>query len=121
MPMVKQVSFVRRNKALTHEEFEDYWVNVHAPLVAKSLPCLRRYTCSVPVKGHNPYPMGHDGGFDGVVEMCFDSYEDMQAGMNTPEWLSAERITSSKYLIDLESPSMQMVCEENVIVAGHGH
>ena len=46
--MIKIVTFIRRNLNFTHEEFVDYWKNVHAPMCKSRLPGLRKYTGSFP-------------------------------------------------------------------------
>jgi EthD domain len=41
--MVKLSIFVQRRADLSHEQFADYWMNVHWPLV-RSVPEVRQYT-----------------------------------------------------------------------------
>ena len=40
--MIKSLSLLVRKEGLTHEQFVEHWVNVHAPL-ARAVPGLRRY------------------------------------------------------------------------------
>ena len=71
-----------RKPGLTIQEFQKYWYEGHAPLVAK-LPGLRRY-----VQNHGipeAYPvrtMTHDG----FAELWFDDLAALQRAAATAEW-----------------------------------
>jgi uncharacterized protein (TIGR02118 family) len=76
---IKRLGMVRRKQSMTHEQFVDHWLNVHAEL-CKKLPGMRRYSVnllapeSVPVLG-----------YDGFSELWFDSAEALQAALSSPE------------------------------------
>ena len=80
--MVKAVVIEARKPGLTIQEFQKYWYEDHAPLVAK-LPGLRRY-----VQNHGipeAYPvrtMTHDG----FAELWFDDLAALQRAAATPQW-----------------------------------
>ena len=40
--MIKSISLLTRKDGMTHEQFVDHWVRIHAPL-AHAVPELRRY------------------------------------------------------------------------------
>jgi uncharacterized protein (TIGR02118 family) len=96
--MIKLISFIYRNPALTPEQFRDYWVNTHAPLVRSKLPRLRGYAAQFPLRDA-PNQIGTDA--DGVVELIFDSVDDMQAQMGSPDFNTPDREASSLKLLDL--------------------
>jgi uncharacterized protein (TIGR02118 family) len=95
---VKLLAFVHRNPSMTHDEFADYWVNTHAPLVKPRIPGLRRYILNVafqPPDSDTPPPC------DGVVELCFDDLPSLRKGMSAPDWMADERQRSSEAFLDL--------------------
>jgi uncharacterized protein (TIGR02118 family) len=70
--MVKVMILLARRPDLTHEEFEQWWLERHI-LIAGDLPHVRKATLNVVQDD----PDG--AGFDGVGELWFDSIADMQA------------------------------------------
>ena len=76
---IKRLGMVRRKQSMTHEQFVDHWLNVHAEL-CKKLPGMRRYSVnllapeSVPVLG-----------YDGFSELWFDDEEALKASLASPE------------------------------------
>lgn len=73
--MFKQIAFYKRKPGMTHEEFRDYYENMHVRvrLSSMKLPGLRRYMrryltpITDPVTGIQRY-----AGFDVVTELWFD-------------------------------------------------
>ncbi len=113
-PMVKVVGLLRRNPKISPQEFQDYWKNVHAPLVKEKLPGLVHYTGSFPIPGAKAMPGVVTPDYDGVVELCFDSVESAQKALNGPLFSQPDREKSSNSLIDIvRSESMMM--EEYVV------
>lgn len=95
--MVKYVSVIYRPPGSDRKEVVDYWLKVHAPLVKKLLPELRKYTISFPL----PSPTtGEVPDYDGIVELYFDDYESMRNALRSPSWQSDERKASSIRVID---------------------
>lgn len=62
--MMKMVILLDRKEGWSHEEFREYWVEEHAPLV-EDLPGVRKYVTSLPT---DPERSDHDG----VAELYFD-------------------------------------------------
>lgn len=95
--MFKYVSIICRPPGTDRQEVIDYWFNVHAPLVKRVLPGLRKYIINVaqpsPVTGELPP-------YDGIVELYFDDMESMRKALTSPGWLSDERKASSVKVID---------------------
>lgn len=76
--MVKSVSLLTRRAGMTHEEFVQHWVAVHAPL-AHAVPRLRRYVQSHIIGERRRDDIAtHDVEVDGIAETLYDSLEDMQ-------------------------------------------
>jgi len=47
--VIKIIAYLRRNPALSSQEFRDYWTNVHVPLIKSKLPSLRHYAGCFPL------------------------------------------------------------------------
>lgn len=77
--MVKFVATLKKPATMSRDEFIDWWLNTHAPLV-KVAPGLRRYVVSPAVA--NPR---HEPPFDGIAELWFDDQETARRVMNSPE------------------------------------
>ena len=108
--MIKVIAMVKRNPALTHEEFARQWKEQHAPLVSGRLPGLRKYVLNIAFQE----PGGPAPEWDGVVELHFDDIESRQAAFSSAEWLAGERQDSSTDLLDLAS-IRSVVAEEYVV------
>ena len=89
--MVKLVFCVHRLPNLTLPEFQTYWRDTHAPLVARHADTLRicRYvqthTIDSPVNAALQATRGGPEGYDGVAEVWWDSVDDLVAGTATDE------------------------------------
>lgn len=100
--LISMIVFVTRASGLTREEFSDYWINKHAPLV-KSVPefmkYVRRYVqhhCApVPPDEHSLF--GDLPDYDGVGEIWFDSRAAMQAAFQEPRYLEVIRPDEVKF------------------------
>jgi uncharacterized protein (TIGR02118 family) len=99
-PIIRAVGFLRRNPKLSPEEFKDYWLNVHAPMVKGKVPGLIYYTGKFALPG-KPTPETPVAPYDGIVELGFDSVESLQKALNGPSFNANDRQTSSTTLIDL--------------------
>lgn len=62
------------------EAFDDHYFNVHGPLTAK-IPGLRE----MKVTKMTGSPMGGDAKYYLMCEMTYDSLEDLQQGLRSPE------------------------------------
>lgn len=95
--MIKMVQLLLRADEISHEEFKTRWRGEHAA-IAKQLPHLEKYVTSVP---RDP----EKAGYDGIVELYFESTEDLAAAFESPE---GERVQAdAREFIDLEaSPSL---------------
>ncbi|MFH0916166.1 MAG: EthD domain-containing protein [bacterium] len=74
--MIKAVIFVKRRKDLTREQFRDYWLTQHSKLEKENAEknWVRKIVASFTVEDDSlPEPP-----FDGMVELYFDSIEDMK-------------------------------------------
>ena len=83
--MVKGVFIVARRPGLSLEEFSEYWLVTHGPLVA-DVPGLRRYvqTHAIPEAYGIKGVMGPT--HDGFSELWFDDFSSLQSAMASSEW-----------------------------------
>ncbi len=95
--MFKLVVLVRRKPGLARDEFERYWMQVHAPMVRTRLPGLRKYVLNMTQPGRD----GAVPDIDGVLELRFDNRESYEAAFASPLWLSNDRQSSSEHFLDL--------------------
>ncbi|MCC6535695.1 MAG: EthD family reductase [Burkholderiales bacterium] len=83
--MIKSISLLTRKAHLSHEEFVRHWVEVHAPL-AYDVPRLKRYVQShILAERTRPDIETLEVAIDGIAELWFDSLEDMQVAMASPQ------------------------------------
>ena len=75
----KRLGILRKREDMTHEQFVEHWMGVHAQLCVK-IPNLRRY--SVNLVDRERFPKF---GYDGFSELWFDSEEEMHASFASPE------------------------------------
>ena len=109
--MVKYISVICRPPGSNRQEVIDYWLNVHAPLVKRLLPGLRKYLISfaLPSPSTNEPPQ-----YDGVVELYFDDMESMRKALASPGWQSTERKASSNKVIDYNKLQAYFVEEHTI-------
>jgi uncharacterized protein (TIGR02118 family) len=75
--VIKTISLAHRKPGLTHEEYNRYWLEKHAPLAARLIPGIKRY-----VQDHFVEVPGTEYEGDGIVEMWYDDIEAFQKSMD---------------------------------------
>ena len=103
--MIKLIGIISRKDGMSVADFQRYWRNVHAPLIARA-PNLRRYIqCHAVAELYDKYPQAYDG----IAEAWFDSLAAYQAAIASLEWQAAvvdapNFIGSSRRLMATEVP-----------------
>jgi uncharacterized protein (TIGR02118 family) len=82
--VLKFVVVLYRKPGHAREEFREYFTRAHAPL-AEAIPGLRRYVQNFVV----PDPTRPDPGWDAVIELWWQSREDMETAWATREGKAA--------------------------------
>jgi uncharacterized protein (TIGR02118 family) len=83
--LIKSISLLTRRPEISHEEFVRHWVDVHAPL-AHAVPRLKRYVQShILAERTRPDIAALDVEIDGIAELWYDSMEDLQHAMSSPQ------------------------------------
>ena len=122
--MIKLVFTLRRRDGMSREEFQRYWREQHAPLVARHAEALRirRYiqvhardtdldTAISASRGSEPRA------YDGVAELWWESLEDLRAAYASEEGqvAGAELLEDERRFIELPSSPLWLG-EENVVI-----
>ena len=83
--MIKRISLLTRKQGLSREQFNDHWLDIHAPFVEK-LPGVIRYIQNQIVDDAHRHdlPSGNQT-VDGFVEFWFEDVEAMDAAFATKE------------------------------------
>lgn len=112
--MIRLTALLRRNPALSAEEFQTHWRDVHAALI-RSVPGIERWV--VRYEQHPPaapgLPEGAWGGtddVDGITLQWFRSYDDFLAMIGDPVYRDTVG-PDEKHLVDLER-SVFLLTEE---------
>lgn len=124
--MLKLIMCVKRQPQLTREEFDEYWLNHHGPLVnslAKTLG-IRQYIQTIPYAniaaqdalraGRGTLPVNYDG----CAELWWDDLASHLSARKTPQGLEALAllIEDERRFVDL-SLSQMWYGEERTIVS----
>jgi uncharacterized protein (TIGR02118 family) len=122
--MIKLVFTLRRRDGMTREEFQRYWRDEHAPLVARHAETLRirRYVQTHARETELDDVLaasrgGEPGAYDGVAELWWDSLDDLIAGYSTEAGQDAagELLEDERRFIDLRHSPIWLG-EEHLVV-----
>ena len=124
--MIKLVFALRRRPELSLQEFQTYWRETHAPLVAARADVLhiRRYvqvhTTDLP--GLHAAFQRRNGGapapFDGVAELWFDDLDALGGDDPAVRQAQAELLADEANFIDLANSPMWMSEEHEIVAPG---
>jgi uncharacterized protein (TIGR02118 family) len=114
--VIKLICFVKRNPALSVDEFHDHWRAKHAPLIRETPGVADRI-----VRYEQNHRTAHDyargGDFDGVAIQWFESMDDFVSMVSDPEY-QARVAPDEAALLDLEGLVWILTDQEEVVVAG---
>ena len=119
--MIKAFCFLKRNPALSAEQFHRHWREVHAPLFADTP--LRRHIRRYEQNPRLPADYDRarrgsevaDAGFDGVTVLWYDRLEDFHA-MVTDSLYKAQVTPDERTLLDTAATCWLIAGPEQVIV-----
>ena len=114
---------LRRKASLSREEFQTYWREIHAPLVAERAAVLqiRRYVQvhSLPAEAQVATRASRNAPeeFDGVAELWWESWDALTANAGDPEAAkaSAELLEDERRFIDLEHSPLWWSEEHEIV------
>lgn len=96
--MIKLTFCLVRLPSLTRDQFQDYWLNTHGPLVAsvKDVLRIKRYVQlhSLPAEMNGQVRASRNAPpeFDGVAQLWWESFEDMAKIGENPKAAEAGRM-----------------------------
>jgi uncharacterized protein (TIGR02118 family) len=83
--VIKLIGTMHRKAGMSVQDYQAYWLNVHAPIIA-AVPGLRRYVQSHSLSEvYGDYPQAYDG----MAEAWFDDLEAYRAALASPQWQAA--------------------------------
>jgi uncharacterized protein (TIGR02118 family) len=86
--MIHQLIFAAPRPGMTEEQFQNYWVDVHAVRYASKIPQIRKYLIDTRI------PMGDENGeplWSGVAEIWLENEEEQLASLQSEEFLQGAR------------------------------
>jgi uncharacterized protein (TIGR02118 family) len=120
--MVKLVYAIHRREGLSAEEFQRYWLEIHAPKVinvAKDIRARRyvqSHTLDTPLNQAFAESRGLSPFYDGITEVWWDSLDDLMAAASSPEGGTALKMLLEDELefIDLARSTIFMTEEHEI-------
>jgi hypothetical protein len=117
--MIRLTALLRRNPALTADEFHAHWRDVHAAKIL-SVPGIRDRVVRYEQHPRVPDTPGHwtgSDGFDGMTLQWYRSLDDFEAMIGDPEY---QRIVApdETYLLDLANSVYLLTEEPRVVIDG---
>lgn len=112
--MIKLIVVVKRNAAMSPEQFHRYWRTEHAAKV-RSIPASSRYVRRY-VQAHtldSEYAAGEPA-YDGTAELWFDSVEDKNAFYSDPDYLAIVA-PDERVFADMSQSRFLVTSEEDVV------
>ena len=121
--MVKLCFCLRRRSDLTAEEFHDYWLNKHGPLVRSVASTLnmKRYVqvhaIDTPMNDAVREGRGSPEPFDGIAEVWWENMEILQSTLADPATTGAAQqlLDDERRFIDLANSPMWFSEEHELV------
>lgn len=85
--MIHQLIFAAPKPGMTVEEFQRYWVEVHAVKYASKIPQIKKYLIDTTIPFGDEEPL-----WNGVAEIWLENGEEELASIQTPEFLQGARL-----------------------------
>lgn len=122
--MIKITFCLRRKPGLSPEEFYDYWLNKHGPLVRKHQKALRmaRYVQVHAIE--TKLTRGMQGArnapepYDGVAELWWESQAELEKSLDDPAAREAGRILLEDEAKFIDLPNSPLWFGEEHVVVG---
>jgi uncharacterized protein (TIGR02118 family) len=116
--LIKLICFVRRNPALSAEQFHRHWRDVHAPLI-RNTPEVARHLLKYEQnpRAEADYARGEPD-CDGVAIAWYRSQAEMDALFAEPVYL--EKVLPDEQYLSDPLRTQWILCEEERTVLDHG-
>lgn len=92
--MIHQFIFAHAKPGMSEQEFQNYWINVHAVEYASKIPQIKRYMIDsrIPFGDEPADPL-----FQGVAEIWLANEQEQLASLQSPEFLEGARLDEPKW------------------------
>ncbi|MET9240109.1 EthD domain-containing protein [Nonomuraea sp. NPDC003709] len=92
--MIHQLIFAAPKPGMTEEEFQQYWLNVHAVRYASKIPQIRKYLIGtrIPLRPDEGEPL-----WSGVAEIWLRDEREQLESLQTPEFLEGARADEPRW------------------------
>lgn len=90
--MIKQIFMVKRKTGLSFDEFKKHYFEVHAPLVKKSFPEIRKYVVNLALQ------RGKEAPYDAITEIYWDNFETLLKIAKSDTYKNVIRPDEEKFL-----------------------
>jgi uncharacterized protein (TIGR02118 family) len=87
--MIHQLIFASPTPGMSEEEFQRYWLEVHAVKYASKIPQIKRYMIDTRVPSANEFK---DPLFSGVAEIWLENEEEQLKSLQSKEFLQGARL-----------------------------
>jgi hypothetical protein len=116
--VIRLTAMLRRNAALTPEEFRAHWATAHAEVI-RATPGVADRVVRYEQHPRLALPGGWTGsdGFDGVTVQWFRSADDFGAMLRDPGY-QADVSPDERRLLDLDNSVFLLTDEPRVIIGG---
>jgi len=92
--MIHQLIFAHPKPGMSEQEFQRYWIDVHAVQYASKIPQIRKYLLDFRV----PFgPEPQDPTWSGVAEIWLRNEQEQLDSLQTPEFLEGARIDEPRW------------------------
>lgn len=122
--MIKMVFCVKRLASISEDEFYEYWLNQHGPLVKSKTDALniKQYVQSHTKHAELGSAVSSARGmlqtsFDGLAELWWDDYESLEAVLGTEDGQAASALLAEDEakFIDMKASTIFFTQEHEVI------
>ncbi|WP_148220778.1 EthD family reductase [Xylanimonas cellulosilytica] len=98
---------------MTTEEFQDYWISVHAQEFAAKIPQIKKY------KVNRILPVGPAPVFHGMAEIWLENEAEQLASLQSPEFVDGARADEPRWAAFWQSLGLDTTTVP-IVAAGHG-
>ncbi|MGP4109590.1 EthD domain-containing protein [Streptomyces sp. 4N509B] len=95
--MIHQLIFAAPRPGMTEEEFQRYWVDVHAVRYAAKIPQIRRYAVDTRIPEPGEDTEREAPLWSGIAEIWLANEEEQLASLQTPEFLEGARLDEPRW------------------------
>jgi uncharacterized protein (TIGR02118 family) len=113
--MIHQFIFAHPKPGMSEQEFQRYWLEVHAPNFAGKIPQIRKYAIDTRI------PLGPEPAdplWSGIAEIWLENDEEQIASLQTPEFLQGARLDEPNWAAFWRTVVLDT--EANVVLPGPG-